>query len=164
MTLDEAATGGLAALFGARALGCSLKEDRRSSRNTSSPPSPQRANSVKAIVTDNSSDARLLLKKVLEELEFEVQLAEDGGELLNTLTEETPDLCLIDWSLPGITGTELIRAMQRHPEWRDIPAILVADETLQDGIDSAIEAGASAHLAKPFEVERLKQVLDGIGL
>ena len=119
---------------------------------------------MKAIVTDDSRATRLILKKILEELKFEVELMEDGGELLNTLTEETPDLCLIDWNMPGMNGTEVIRAMQNHPDWCDIPAILVTDEKLQDRIDSALEAGASAYLAKPFKADSLKQVLDGIGL
>ena len=86
---------------------------------------------MKAIVTDDSRATRLILKKILEELKFEVELMEDGGELLNTLTEETPDLCLIDWNMPGMNGTEVIRAMQNHPDWCDIPAILVTDEKLQ---------------------------------
>lgn len=119
---------------------------------------------MKAIVTDDSRATRLILKKILEELKFEVELMEDGGALLNTLTEETPDLCLIDWNMPGMNGTEVIRAMQSHPDWCDIPAILVTDEKLQDRIDSALEAGASAYLAKPFKAENLQQVLDGIGL
>lgn len=119
---------------------------------------------MNAIVTDDSRATRLILKKILEELKFEVRMAEDGGELLNALTEETPDLCLIDWNMPGMNGTEVIRAMQRHPEWREIPAILVTDETLQERIDSALEAGARAHLGKPFKVERLKTLLDEIGI
>ena len=63
-----------------------------------------------------------------------------------------------------MNGTEVIRAMQNHPDWCDIPAILVTDEKLQDRIDSALAAGASAYLAKPFKTDSLKQVLDGIGL
>jgi two-component system chemotaxis response regulator CheY len=119
---------------------------------------------MKAIVTDDSRATRLILKKILEELKFEVELMEDGGALLNTLTEQTPDLCLIDWNMPGMNGTEVIRAMRSHPDWCDIPAILVTDEKLPDRIDSALEAGASAYLAKPFKAENLQQVLDGIGL
>lgn len=119
---------------------------------------------MKAIVTDDSKATRMILKKIMEDLDFEVRLAEDGGQLLDALTEEIPDVCLIDWNMPGMNGTEVIRVMRSHPSWSQIPSILVTDETRQDRIDSALEAGARGYMAKPFTVDSLRELLDEIGL
>jgi len=119
---------------------------------------------MKAIITDDSKATRMILRKLLEDLHFEVAEATDGNALLDMLESDEPDVCLIDWNMPGLNGTEVIQTMQSHPVWCDIPSILVTDETDEARIESALEAGARYYLAKPFRSETLRETLVSMGL
>lgn len=119
---------------------------------------------MKAIVTDDSKATRTILRKLMQDLNFEVEEAADGGELLDALTREIVDICLIDWNMPGMTGTEVIRVMKSHPAWKAIPSILITDESASERIDGALEAGASGYLGKPFNIEKLASILERLGL
>lgn len=119
---------------------------------------------TRAIITDDSWATRMILRRLLEHLRFEVEEATDGNALLDTLESDDPDECLIDWNMPGLDGTEVIQATQSHPEWCDIPSILVTDETYEARIESALDAGATYDLAKPFRSETLRETLVSMGL
>ena len=119
---------------------------------------------MKAIVTDDSRATRMILGKLLGDLGFEVQLAEDGPALFDLLNEAVCDLCLVDWNMPGMNGTQVIRTLQSHPAWSEIPSIIVTDETMKERIASALEAGAIGYLPKPFQKEALKELRSIAGL
>lgn len=119
---------------------------------------------MKAIVTDDSKATRMILARLLLDLGFEVELACDGTELIERLAAGTVDLCLIDWNMPGLNGTELVKMLKAHPDWREITSIIVTDETKQARIDSALEAGAAAYLPKPFNSAVLASILTRIGV
>lgn len=119
---------------------------------------------MKAIVTDDSKATRMILSQILSEIGYEVETAEDGPALLDLLIDTTCDLCLVDWNMPGMNGTQVIRTLQSHPSWSEIPAIIVTDETKRERIDSAIEAGAVGYLPKPFERESLVKILTDAGV
>lgn len=118
---------------------------------------------MKAIVTDDSRATRMILGKLLGDLGFEVQLAEDGPALFDLLNEAACDLCLVDWNMPGMNGTQVIRTLQSHPTWNEIPAIIVTDETMKERIASALEAGAIGYLPKPFQKAALQELLCSSG-
>lgn len=119
---------------------------------------------MKAIVTDDSKATRMILCKLLADIGFEVEQAEDGQALLERLSDVTCDLCLIDWNMPGMDGTQVIRTLQAHPDWREIPAIIVTDETKRDRIAGALEAGAVGYLPKPFKSDELVRILQDAGV
>ena len=101
---------------------------------------------MKAIVTDDSRATRLILSKLLADLGFEVQQAEDGPALFDLLNEAVCDLCLVDWNMPGMNGSQVIRTLKSHSGWKGIPAVIVTDETREDRIEEALDAGAIAYL------------------
>ncbi|MEL6430535.1 MAG: response regulator [Planctomycetota bacterium] len=119
---------------------------------------------MKAIVTDDSKATRMILRRLLEDLRFEVTEAVDGNEMLELLAELEVDVALVDWNMPGPNGTEVIEAMQENPKLRAVPAILVTDETQSERIEGALQAGAKAFLAKPFRIESLRTTLQEIGV
>ncbi|QDV09945.1 Chemotaxis protein CheY [Planctomycetes bacterium Poly30] len=119
---------------------------------------------MKAIVTDDSKATRMILAKLLTDFGFDVQTAEDGPKLLEMLTDAACDLCLVDWNMPGMNGTQVIRTLQAHPDWKLIPAIIVTDETKKERIASALEAGAIGYLPKPFEKNALAEILQSAGV
>ena len=111
---------------------------------------------MKAIVTDDSKATRMILRRLLEDLRFEVTEAVDGPEMLELLADLEVDVALVDWNMPGPNGTEVIEAMQENPRLRGVPAILVTDETQSERIQGALQAGAKAFLAKPFRSDSLR--------
>lgn len=119
---------------------------------------------MKAIVTDDSKATRMILAKLMRDLGFEVREAETGARLLELLDEAVCDVCLVDWNMPGMNGTQVMRTLQAHPDWRDIPAVIVTDETRTERIAGALEAGAVGYLGKPFKVESLKGILIEAGV
>ncbi len=118
---------------------------------------------MKAIVIDDSRATRMILAKLLSEFGFEVELAEDGPALFELLTDSACDLCLVDWNMPGMNGTQIIRTLQSHPTWSAIPSVVVTDETQKERIAGALEAGAVGYLPKPFERSALEEILTAAG-
>ena len=74
---------------------------------------------MKCLITDDSKVTRASLRKIVEEFDIEVIEAEDGMTAIETLAAEVIDLCLVDWNMPRMNGTEMIRVMRTHPADRN---------------------------------------------
>ncbi|HTJ91401.1 MAG TPA: phosphate regulon transcriptional regulator PhoB [Acidocella sp.] len=96
-----------------------------------------------------------LLRYNLEKQGFRVEDVGDGGEALTRITEATPDLLLLDWMLPTMSGIEVCRQLRRRPATRSLPIIMLtarADE--QDSV-RGLDTGADDYITKPFSTEAL---------
>ena len=104
----------------------------------------------KLLVVDDESDIISLLKLVLEAEGYQVVPALSGDEALSLAEIEAPDLVLLDLMMPGKSGLETCRQLKNQPRTRNIPVIVFS--ALGRDIDKKLtaEAGASAHLTKPF--------------
>ncbi|PWC41916.1 response regulator [Azospirillum sp. TSO22-1] len=85
---------------------------------------------------------------------YRVLEAADGGEGLKRLQGETADLVITDLNMPGMDGLAFIRALRRSPAHRPLP-ILVLSAAYGDARAEAMEAGATAWIAKPVQPEHL---------
>lgn len=119
---------------------------------------------MKVLITDDSRVTRTVLRKIMQDFHFEVIEATNGAEAIGQLTRELVDLCLVDWNMPTMNGPEFLGYLRKDPRWKDIPAILVTDETEQARIDEAFAAGANGHLEKPFKPETLALMLLELGI
>jgi two-component system, OmpR family, phosphate regulon response regulator PhoB len=94
---------------------------------------------------------------------FEVAATEDAETAWKSLKESSPDVVLVDWMLPGMSGFQLIRHMRADNRWRDIPAIMLTARSDEVDKITALEAGADDYVTKPFSprelVARVKAVL-----
>jgi two-component system chemotaxis response regulator CheY len=119
---------------------------------------------MKALVIDDSKAMRMILKKMLTEMDFEVSEAENGLAALSLLeTGPRPELVLVDWNMPEMNGYEFVRAVRSRPEYDDMKLVMVTSETQADGIDRVVEAGADEYVAKPFTRESLAEKLGLLG-
>jgi len=104
-----------------------------------------------------------LLRYNLEREGFQVAVARDGEEGLAALSERRPDLAVIDWMLPYISGLELCRQIRRRPETRQLPIIMLTARGEEADRVRGLEAGADDYVAKPFSpgefVARVRAVL-----
>ena len=93
-----------------------------------------------------------LLTQLLED-SYEVSVAKDGAQGVNSVNESLPDLILMDISLPVMDGFEATRLIrQNHP---DLPIIGLSAHAMQGDADKAIQAGFTDYMTKPVDEEKL---------
>jgi CheY-like chemotaxis protein len=106
------------------------------------------------LVEDNEMN-RDMLSRRLQRRGYEVILAVDGQKGVDMAQTESPDLILMDMSLPVMDGWEATRLLKSAPETLDIPVIALTAHAMSTDRDKAIEAGCDDYDTKPIELERL---------
>jgi two-component system phosphate regulon response regulator PhoB len=107
------------------------------------------------LVVEDEAPLLTLLRYNLEKQGFRVEEATDGQEALLRVTESKPDLVLLDWMLPTLSGIEVCRQIRRKPATRDLPVIMVTARTEDQDAVRALDIGADDYITKPFAVEAL---------
>ncbi len=121
---------------------------------------------MKAIVIDDSRAMRMILKRIVGKLNFEVVEAGDGQEaidLLGTL-DEVPELALIDWNMPNMNGLEFVVKARADPRLREMTLVMVTTESEHNQIVRALAAGAHEYVIKPFTEGAMIEKLALLGL
>ncbi len=106
------------------------------------------------LVEDNELN-RDMLSRRLRKKGYEVVIAEDGQQGLDFVLSETPDLILMDMSLPVIDGWEATRRLKSDAATEDIPVIALTAHAMAGDREKAIEAGCDDYDTKPIEFPRL---------
>lgn len=119
-----------------------------------------------AIVIDDSSAMRMILRRVLTKLGFQVLEAVNGLDALERLgeCERIPDVALIDWNMPEMNGLEFIQAVRGDPRYSRLTLFMVTTESEQSQIVRALAAGAHEYLIKPFTPDAVAEKLELLGL
>ncbi|MCW8085164.1 phosphate regulon transcriptional regulator PhoB [Sabulicella glaciei] len=107
------------------------------------------------LVVEDEAALLTLLRYNLEKQGFRVEEATDGQEALLRIAESKPDLVLLDWMLPSLSGIEVCRQIRRRPATRDLPVIMVTARTENMDAVRALDTGADDYITKPFAVEAL---------
>lgn len=110
---------------------------------------------TKILVVDDNPTMTILMSRVVEKLGYETLKAPDGFAALKLLSAESPDAVLLDVMMPGMTGLEVLDAMQQDPELRLIPVILVTARGDDEDVIRGLESGAHDYVTKPFKIEVL---------
>jgi CheY-like chemotaxis protein len=111
------------------------------------------------LVVDDQAYIRRLVKYVLEQAGYEVELASSTEQALRILRQSHPDAVTVDLMMPGRSGLDLLAEKQADPEIQAIPALVVSAVGLQADVQQALELGAKASLSKPFSH---RQLLDAV--
>ena len=116
----------------------------------------------KIVVVDDSPAVRHLVADSLARQGFDVTTAEDGQEGLERTREVRPDMVITDYDMPRMTGFELVHAIKRDPELRDLPVMmLTARDTRRDQAQMRA-AGLTSFLVKPFSVDKCIAMVERI--
>jgi two-component system, OmpR family, phosphate regulon response regulator PhoB len=107
------------------------------------------------LVVEDEVPLLTLLRYNLEKQGFRVEEATDGEEALTRVAENRPDLVLLDWMLPALSGLEVCRQLRRRPVTRDLPIIMVTARTEQQDAVRALDIGADDYISKPFTMDEL---------
>ncbi|RXR28713.1 response regulator transcription factor [Flavobacterium piscinae] len=108
---------------------------------------------MKILIIEDESGIASFLKQGLEEENYDVSLAMDGQAGLHKAQSEQPDLILLDWMLPKLSGLEVCQAIRKNDKSTPI-LFLTAKDTIQETIEG-LKAGANDYIKKPFSFEEL---------
>ena len=117
-----------------------------------------------ALVVDDSSFIRKIAKQILEGMDFEVTEAKDGAQALELCEKSFPDLVLLDWNMPVMSGLEFLTKLRRMPGGDAPNVVFCTTENTRDKIMTALEAGATEYVMKPFDQEIIRTKLEQIGM
>ncbi len=107
------------------------------------------------LVVEDEAAMATMLRYNLEKQGFRVDEATDGEEALTRISETPPDIVLLDWMLPVMSGLEVCRQIRRRPATRDLPVIMVTARTEDQDAVRGLNTGADDYITKPFSTEAL---------
>jgi CheY-like chemotaxis protein len=111
------------------------------------------------LVVDDDPEIVTLLSTRLTKRGYKVSTANDGSSALELVKRERPDLVLLDVMMPGKSGWEVARALKQDPATERVKIVMVTAIGERTNEITAPIYGADAHVDKPFEFEKLEQVI-----
>lgn len=116
------------------------------------------------LIVDDSKVIRMVARRILEGLHFEIAEAADGKMALEACQKAMPDAILLDWNMPVMNGIDFLRAL-RGLQGGDAPRVVFCTtENDLAHIQEAISAGANEYIMKPFDSEIIEAKFSQIGL
>jgi two-component system chemotaxis response regulator CheY len=115
------------------------------------------------LIVDDSRVIRTITRRLLEELHFSAGEAQDGIAGLRAAREKMPDLVLLDWSMPGMSGVEFVKSLRAQPDGRRPVILACLTEVDANAIAQGVAAGIDDYLVKPFDREALSAKLSDLG-
>ncbi|HEV2913344.1 MAG TPA: response regulator [Pyrinomonadaceae bacterium] len=119
--------------------------------------SPRDTNRI--LIVDDVPEILLLLRKLVARMGHQVEIAAGAGEALEIMRAKRIDLLLTDWSMPGMNGGELIRALKRDERLSNIPTIVLTGHDTEVERSEARAAGCNRFLVKPIKRDELQRVI-----
>lgn len=115
----------------------------------------------KILVVDDDPMVRQLVRMTLGG-SYSCIEAGDAETAYAFLDRDKPDLILLDWVLPGLSGPNLFKRLQRDPELKSLPVIIISARGEELTRKTAGELSAAGHLAKPFDVRELRALVAAV--
>ena len=116
------------------------------------------------LIVDDSKVIRKVARHILETLEFAVDEAADGREALLRCEASMPDVILLDWNMPVMSGMEFLRALRQSDIAAQPKVVFCTTENDIAHIRAAIDAGADEYVMKPFDRDTLRSKLQIVGV
>jgi two-component system cell cycle response regulator DivK len=114
----------------------------------------------KILLVEDQEMNRDMLSRRLKKRGYDVLIAVDGAEGLEKARTDSPDLILMDMSLPVIDGWEATRTLKADEATRGIPVVALTAHAMSTDRERALEAGCNAYETKPVELPRLLETMD----
>lgn len=119
---------------------------------------------MRALVADDSSTMRSILRMILHERGFEVYVAKNGAEAIRILETLAPvDLMLVDWNMPEMDGFELLSSVRSNAKNANTKVMMVTTETALERVTRALKAGANEYIMKPVTPDAVIDKLRMLG-
>jgi len=109
------------------------------------------------LVVDDSSVVRKVARRILEDLDYICEEAEDGQEAINMCRKEMPDAILLDWNMPVMSGIDFLKELRAYEGGEHPKVVFCTTENDVGQIAMALRAGANEYIMKPFD----RDILEG---
>ena len=119
---------------------------------TADPANPLRPS---VLVVEDEESLATLLQYNLDKEGFAITVCGDGEEALLLIDEKQPDLVILDWMLPSVSGIEVCRRLRQRPETRNLPIIMLTARGEESDRIRGLDTGADDYLVKPFSMVEL---------
>jgi CheY-like chemotaxis protein len=127
---------------------------------------------IRLLVVEDNPAYLFLVQKAFgarkERMEWELSIARDGEEAIRLLFAEEknsaplPDLILLDWNLPKISGIEVLRQVKQHRKLKSIPILIFSSSEAAADIQDAYGNHANGYIVKPSEIDGLASIIEAI--
>lgn len=114
------------------------------------------------LIADDEAHLRLLVRKTLAEDEYRIVEAADGQEALARARKERPDVLILDWMMPRMTGIQVLEAIQGDPDCARTRVIMLTARTQAVDRNLALSQGVRGYLVKPFSPLELIQLVEQV--
>ena len=111
--------------------------------------------SSRVLVVDDEPAIREMIQFALEKSGMKVDSAANAHEALVQISNARPDIILLDWMMPGVSGIELVRRLRKDSYTADIPVIMLTAKVTEDDKVAGLEAGTDDYMVKPFSPREL---------
>lgn len=106
----------------------------------------------KILIADDEPQNITVIAEILEENNFEIYAALNGDSACKIAVEQMPDLVILDWNMPGMSGIEATKFLKRNPYTKNIPIMIISGiMTSSENLNLALEAGAIDFIRKPVD-------------
>jgi two-component system chemotaxis response regulator CheY len=116
-----------------------------------------------ALVVDDSPVIRKIARQMLERMNFNVREAEDGAAAVQNCTAAMPDMILLDWNMPVMSGFDFLKQLRAMPGGGQPKVVFCTTENSFEMIQQAMNAGADEYIMKPFDEFIIREKLQQIG-
>lgn len=116
----------------------------------------------RVLIADDDSDIRELVRFKLEQAGHDLVAVEDGAKAWAWLEEHRPDLAVLDITMPGLSGIDVLKRLRADERLADLPVILLTARGQDRDVDDGLDAGADDYIVKPFSPRQLVGRIDAV--
>lgn len=113
---------------------------------------PKKLMSGRIVIVDDVEDNCIILSRNLTRAGFETETLTDGVSAISMVSTSPPDLILLDWMMPKLSGLDVLHAVREHFDANSLPVIMCTARDEASSIGEAIEAGANDYIQKPINM------------
>ncbi|MBG0818794.1 response regulator transcription factor [Planomonospora sp. ID82291] len=110
---------------------------------------------ARVLTVEDDADIQFVISFALKKAGHEVKMAGDGLAAMDALAEKLPDVVILDWMMPGLSGPEVCRRLREMPGGQNVAVLMLSAKSEQDDVTQAFEAGVDDYMTKPFSPKDL---------
>ncbi len=119
-------------------------------------------NKPKILIVDDEPNIIMSLEYLLRRKNFEVFIARNGSEALESIQKDLPQLILLDIMMPDVDGYQICEFVKTTPEYKDMKVIFLSAKSKKSDIEKGLALGADLYLLKPFSNKDLLQNINNV--
>jgi two-component system, OmpR family, phosphate regulon response regulator PhoB len=113
----------------------------------------------KVIVVDDEPFILMMIEDKLKTARIDVVTVRESRHALERIRNERPDLIILDWMMPGLSGIDLCRRIKADPDLRDIPIFMLTAKGQDTDEEQGLQCGVSRYITKPFSPKSLLEMV-----